>query len=334
MKNLDLTTELPPSRLKLAPQVFQRKFLDALAIATPNYPFDHYRLYPSTRPVAWREYRLARLRDSLHDEESVFFGDLDGECPLLLGCKTSQWDLEHFGFKMSKVHWMVGGGHPRHAEKLERLLDQCLAFLVAQKVRFVSARLDSDDLQCIHALERAGFRYYETMLWPVVPTANLPFAQPSNVRFFRDSDLDRFIEIAEHHQYTRGHFYTDPCFDRKTVDAMYVKWIRTSHRNKEPITVIEVDGRVVGGFVFRNDPLLAAHMGYRYGRMHLLTLDSSVRGKGLGLALFQGSMRLMAEAGCQWIDSGYAGKNHLSARLHSKSGFYSVYEELTFHRWL
>ena len=36
----------------------------------------------------------------------------------------------------------------------------------------------------------------------------------------------------------------------------------------------------------------------------------------------------------QYVDSGYASKNHLSARLHSLFGFYSVFEEITLHFWI
>jgi hypothetical protein len=38
--------------------------------------------------------------------------------------------------------------------------------------------------------------------------------------------------------------------------------------------------------------------------------------------------------GGEYVDSGYATKNHASAKLHTENGFYSTYEEVTLHKWL
>ncbi len=321
-------------RLHLPAHVSLEDFMAALSAAVPDYRFDQYRLYPSTNKAAWHGYRRARIVDSLEDPESLFWGDVVDGYPLLIGCTLPRWDEEHFGFRMAKINWMISQDTPQAAEVTQTLLERCIAALSSRDVKFVSARIDGDDLQNIHILERNRFLYYEAMIWPVVESTRLPFQKEARVRLIQDSDIPRVLEIVQHHQYKRGHLYTDPRFDPKTVDAMYVKWIQTSLKNKDPITVIEHEGQVVGSFAFRMDASLSSHLGYQYGRMKLLTLDPSFRGKGLGLAFFQGSMLLIAQLGSQWIDSGYASKNHISARVHAKSGFQSVYEELTFHRWL
>jgi L-amino acid N-acyltransferase YncA len=115
---------------------------------------------------------------------------------------------------------------------------------------------------------------------------------------------------------------------------MYAKWVQTAWKNQDFIGIVEDDGRVAGYFVCKMDQDLSDALGFKYGRMRSLALDGKIRGKGLGIALFEGVMILMKELGAEYIDSGYASKNHVSARLHVKTSFYSVYEEVTFHQWL
>jgi L-amino acid N-acyltransferase YncA len=321
-------------QLRIPSHISAETFINTLSESIAEYRFDHYRLYPAKNKNAWQKYLLARLFDAFQNEESIFFGDLVDKKPVLVGCKIPRWDEEHFNFRMGKVNWMLGGKSSIENEAMGHLLEKSISYFIEHNVKLVVVRIDSDDLQNIHHLEKQHFQFYETSVSPVVECARFPFNNQTHVRFLRETDIDRVLEIVEHHQYKRGHFYCDERMDHKKVDSMYVKWIQTSLRNKEPIVVIEDEGRVVGSFGIRLDPSLSTHLGYQYGRMHLLTLDPAVRGKGLGLALFQGSMILMAQMGCQWIDSGYTSKNLISARLHNKSGFHTVFEEVIFHRWL
>jgi L-amino acid N-acyltransferase YncA len=115
---------------------------------------------------------------------------------------------------------------------------------------------------------------------------------------------------------------------------MYEKWIRTSWKNKEPIAVIENDEDVVGYFVFLMDEELSKALGYRYGRMRSLSMDSAARGKGLGADLFRSVMALIGRMGGQYIVSEYPLRNFVSARLHTKNLFYPVHEKVLLHLWL
>ena len=150
----------------------------------------------------------------------------------------------------------------------------------------------------------------------------------------REPDLPEVLRMAATNQYQRGHFHCDEKFDRAKVDALYAKWVLTTWTKKEPVAVIEHAGKVCGYFVFGIDESLSSAMGYKYGRLRSLTLDAATRGLALGRKLFAGTLALIAEAGGQYIDSGYATKNHGSARLHVQTNFYSAYEEVTLHKWL
>jgi L-amino acid N-acyltransferase YncA len=118
------------------------------------------------------------------------------------------------------------------------------------------------------------------------------------------------------------------------VNDLYAKWVESSFERNEPIVVVENEGIVRGYFIIFFDENLSSSLGFKYGRMRSLALSAEVRGKGLGKNLFLGAINLMKKNGVGYIDSGYSTKNYLSAKLHTLNNFYSVYEEITLHKWL
>jgi L-amino acid N-acyltransferase YncA len=300
----------------------------------PSYCFDQYMFYPAVDETCWQKYLLKRLSDSFQDEESSFFFEVVGGLPFLLGCRIPRWDREHFGFGMAAISWLLCHGREMSDTVMEELLDDCISFLRGKDVKFVSAHISGDDIRGLHLLESKGFRYYQTTVYPVASCADLAHETGPDVRLWQESDLPAIIQIAKNHQFSRGHFYCDDKFDKKTVDSMYEKWIRTSWKNKEPVAVIESDGDVVGYFAFLMDDELSKALGYRYGRMRSLSMDSAARGKGLGADLFRAVMSLIGGMGGQYIISEYPLKNFVSARLHTKNLFYPVHEKVLLHLWL
>ena len=115
---------------------------------------------------------------------------------------------------------------------------------------------------------------------------------------------------------------------------MYEKWIRTSWNSKEPIAVIEYEGKVAGYFAFMMDDELSRATKYKYGRMTSIAIDASIRCKGLGSSLFKSVISIIGERGGQYVASEYPLKNYSSARLHTKNLFYTVHEKVLLHLWL
>jgi len=148
------------------------------------------------------------------------------------------------------------------------------------------------------------------------------------------SDFDRVIDIASSSAYHRSHYHCDDGFDKRHADRLLAKQIESAWAKDEPIAIIESEGGVVGFFAFKIDKQLSEALGYTYGRMKNLAMDSRSQSRGLGAGLFSGTMSLMKKMGAEYIDSGYSSKNHVSARLHARHAMYSVYEEATFHLWL
>lgn len=297
-----------------------------------DYPFDHYRLYPSRKRDGWTELLRRRLLAAEADPERRLFFVADQHGQALICLRASSWDKEHFGFGLGTIELLFAGGL---GAAFRECLSQTLASCEEQQLRFVSARINGDQLGPIHALEAEGFRYFENIIWPVADCrkedANLG---ELGVRLLVDEDLEQVAAIARSNQYQRGHYHCDPGFSRSQVDSLYERWVRSAHAQKKPILVVEEEGLAVGYFVLDLPAELSACLGCAYGGMRSLGLSAASRGKGLGRRLFRGAVAWLRDQGCDFVDSGYASKNHLSARLHQGAHFNSVYEEVTMHRWL
>ncbi|MDG6220478.1 MAG: GNAT family N-acetyltransferase [Candidatus Thermoplasmatota archaeon] len=309
-------------------EVQKMSIMKILKNALPNYPYDQYRNYPSKRKGAWQSFFIYRLEGFLKSEEwTFFFSDVSAN-PALIGCRISSWDEEHFGIRMASIYIFKGND----MAIIDDMLDYCLKYLRKMGVDFVSTRINSDNMAAIHSFQEFGFKYIETIIWPVLKISHPP---PSgDVRMMTEADLDRVVEIASTSSFQRSHFHCDNRFPRDMVNSMHAKWVTTSWEKKQPVAIIDYKGSVAGYFAFRLDDALSDAMGYRYGRMHNLALDPKFRGRGLGERLFNGTIAIMSEMGVEVIDSGYTSKNHISAKLHTKHGFTSVYDEITMHRWL
>ncbi len=296
--------------------------------AFPGYRHDQYRHYPSKKKNGWIANALAWLDQTMADPEYLFFY----EAPSLLACRVSRWDEEHFGFKMAMISLIITKDTDGSTEG--KLLDECTSLLRKRGVKFVSARIAGDEVATIHAFEERGFRYYETIIWPVLSLEGKERHPDPDVRPMTDVDLERVLEISGNHQFKRSHYHLDGGFNSKKVDGMHAKWASTSWLNREPSAVIKIDGKVAGYFAFKMDKKLSEALGLSYARIRSYALDPAYRGKGIGKRLFGGTIAMMAEMGTEVIDSGYASKNHKSARLHMQHGFESVHEEITLHLWL
>jgi L-amino acid N-acyltransferase YncA len=297
-----------------------------------GYQYDHYRFYPSIDPDGWMDLLLRRLQTLLDDDDVHLVYSEEGGGQALIAVRVSSWDMDHFGFSMATLALLFHNGG---ISALEDCLSRGYAHLAGLGVRFASVRINGDQLEAIHILGDHGFRYVENIIWPILNCSSSTSDFLSfGVREMQENDLSAAVSIAENSQYQRGHFHCDEGFAKDRVNGLYGKWVRSAWEEQRPIIIIEDGGRVAGYFVLDLLHGLSSALGTPYGGMRSLGVDLSARGKGLGHRLFRGAIAYLKSRGAEYIESGYASKNHVSARLHSRAGFYSVYEEVTLHRWL
>ncbi|MFA6127011.1 MAG: GNAT family N-acetyltransferase [Bacteroidales bacterium] len=298
-----------------------------------EYKFDQYYLYPSKSKNNWESFLIERIKVHLaiSENEIIYFFDQNQAC--LIGVRFSEWDKTHFGLAIAHVTiFYHTGGYSK--QSISGILRSLMKIFQIRSVGFVSIRINGDDLDFIHAFENAGFSYFENVIWPIKMRPQELILQPDEIRLIKENELPIVQGIASNFQYQRGHYHCEKAFDIQKVNSMYAKWVTSAWERKENIIVIQHDGQVAGYFISAIDEKLSKVLGYKYGRMKSLALDGSFRGFGLGKRLFNGTCQVLFTQGAEIIDSGYSTKNHISAKLHSQSGFYSVYEEVTLHKWL
>lgn len=298
-----------------------------------SYNYDQYILYPSKDINNWQELFIERLNRFVQKEENrllYFFKDRD-YC--LAGLRFSEWDKKHFGFSIININLFLHHQEYKN-DFIEIVAKQIVDYIKESSGKFISIRVNGDDLSAIHAFERSGFNYIEDVIWPVKVINISNVYRAENLRLMDVNDLPEVMRIASKHQYQRGHFHCDEKFDIAKVNAMYAAWVKSAWERKENIAIIEHQGKIAGYFISGIDTTLSKALGYKYGRMKSLALDGAYRGRGYGKKLFEGTCKLLADQGAEIIDSGYSTKNHLSAKLHNQNNFYSVYEEITLHKWL
>lgn len=291
--------------------------------------FDPFLAYPALpgEPPLWQTYWRTRLARLAADPQVRFLAS----DAVILAVRDSEWDRSHFGIGMATLHVLLAAEVPDLDLQLAELLRAHRELLRSREVRFVSTRVHGDHLRVLHALEDHGYRYVDNVIWPVATTAHLPKVPDPRLRRMTEADLPRVVDLAQKWAYPRGHLYCNRGFAEHQVDAMYGKWLRTAWASQAPLAVIEHDGRVEGFFQFSVDPADQQPLGHRYGHVRLFVLSGEVRGRGMGQALVEGTMVLMAQMGATHIDSGYSTKNHVSARLHGRNRFASTHEEVTLH---
>ncbi|MBA2608653.1 MAG: hypothetical protein H0U92_06930 [Actinobacteria bacterium] len=312
--------------------------MPAIREALQGYPYDKFYSYPARRGEAgrpgWVRHFVSRLEEIADDSQWRMFGNVTSAGPLLLAARTARWDREHLGFPLSTISVLLAPDEPDLRTRTNALLRECLSHLVEAGVKFASARITGDHLDVAHAFEDAGFRYIETVVWPVASTENTAHPADARVRLLEDRDIELAANLAARHSYPRTRFYSDGRFAKQQIGQMYAGWVKTAWHAGDPVLVVESDGIPAGVFTCRMDSQLSADLGVMYGRMGILAVDAEQRGKGLGKALFHGCVCVLHKLGAQYVDSGYSTKNHVSARLHAREGFDSKYEETTFHLWL
>lgn len=301
--------------------------------AINSYIYFHYKNYPSKNKNDWINYFLYQLKKSFSNKNHYIFYEDSNDNPIFIIYHINKWDEKHFGIKMAKTVLVFSYPDVKTCV-LTDFLDKGIKYLNNLGIKFISARINGDNLSFINAHLENNFKYYETIIWPTLNTKkNNNNILPCQI-LTDDKRLNEVKNIAIKYQYQRGHFHCDSNFDKNKVNSMYSKWVESSFYSDDKICIIEDNSKIVGYFVCGIDSTLTEYFGYKYGRLKSLALNNKFRGRGLGTKLFNGTINYLIQEGCEYIDSGYATKNHLSSFLHSSNSFHSKYEEISLHYWI
>lgn len=231
---------------------------------------------------------------------------------------------ERFGVRVALVDALTTAG-------LEGVLARC----AAEGAALLIARCPARDLPAVHALEAAGARlmdtlvYYSRALGPDAPPLPPPPAEAA-IRAARPEDADRVeaIAAAAFAGYD-SHFHADPRLDRAACDAVYTSWARNSvlvPGVADAVLVAEVAG-ALAGFLTLKWAEAATGEGPLYG------VAPEFQGQGLGQALLHHGLRWFAARGAAGMQMSTQVTNARSQTAWIRQGFRPDHALYTFHRW-
>jgi ribosomal protein S18 acetylase RimI-like enzyme len=212
------------------------------------------------------------------------------------------------------------------AAELADILDACRA----ERVVFLIARCPVEDLKAAQAMEAAGFRLTDTLLYfardLTYPLPLLEDILPRPVRLV-EADAVGQIAAAAFHGYL-SHYHADSRLDPHQCDGVYQEWAYNScvSAAADTVLVTEHDGAISGFITLRR-------LNADEGDGPLYAVHPARQGRGIGRALMIAGMRWLAEAGVRRMTMSTQVTNRVSQKLWSRLGFEASSAVYTFHKW-
>jgi ribosomal protein S18 acetylase RimI-like enzyme len=254
------------------------------------------------------------------------------------GCavyKKLDWDSEHFGFNVGSLHYLISRelGYKKEVKVKERLLESFNGWCSDHAISFVSTRVDAADLSTLHALERAGFYYVETLLTFGYRIGGGTLTEPLRpVQPFQQTEVDELAKIAAN-SFVQDRFHSDPYLDPEKSNELYRKWVINSCRGRAQEVLVVRDGGRPVGFITCQIEDLREPLGIKFGIIDLIAVSPENRGRNLGTDLVRGSLRWFAQQGVDIVRVGTQAANIAGVNMYLQSGFKLVHSELTLHKW-
>lgn len=228
-------------------------------------------------------------------------------------------DSDRFGVAVGKVQLAS------HAD-LAAALDDARA----EGLDLLIARTSANDLAAAHALEDAGFRLMDSILYFRRPLADPSPPAADFVRLARLSDVDAVVAVAQmaFHDYP-GHYRSDPRLPRELADGIYPDWARRSLTDQptvaDRVLVAEVDGEIAGFGALKFQGEVAD--GTLFG------VAPAWRGRGVYRELLLAALDAARVAGCTVMEYSTQLTNIPAQRTITRLGFTLDHAVFTFHRW-
>jgi ribosomal protein S18 acetylase RimI-like enzyme len=238
-------------------------------------------------------------------------------------CELLGWDTRFFGVRVARVV-----GYSLDEAAARRALDWC----AAERVDCLYFLCDAGSEESVAAAERHGFglkdvRLTYRRLEPALADAVPELPPGIQMRPARPDEAPVLEAIAEG-SYTDSRFYFDRRFPRALADELYRVWVRQSVAGQaDVVLVLEDRGRAVG--------FITCHLegDGRTGRCGLSGLDPGLRGRGLGLRMYEAALRWFAARGVELVVYVTQARNIRAQRLFQRLGFLSHSTQLWYHKW-
>lgn len=309
-----------------------------------RYPFQPYWWIRQVNRQSQQNLMRRQLQKQVGNETAVILGAYANGEPTLTGFATMAplaWDTEHFGINVWRVSNLGVWGSPSQQRKAAGTLAQKLVHEARQQhAATLHALATLNDLTVIHALEHAGFRIMESQVFWLFDLQHQPIPEPKTTATFRPhrpADVEILVSLARQ-VYTPipNRFHADPHLPQAACDDLYAKWLRNSCSGEvaDYISVIEVDGKVVGYGTLRFLDDQDGLCNVRLGQFMLGAIDPSFRQKGLHDDLLRSMLVWLKEHKTDVAFVGTQSNNAAAQSGMARMGWRPVSAGLSLHAWL
>ena len=240
-----------------------------------------------------------------------------------MSIQISEWDTNHFGFKIAKLLYVKDQSHIQKGILESRL----------QGVKLLISRCPTNDFGWIHELERRGFQLMDTIIYYSIDLTDYQIPEPKyQARQATDNDIPAVRWIArESFKGYNSHFHADPELDKKKCDEVYELWAVNSFYDKnlaDYVQITEIDGQAA---MFNTIKLKDND---KIGEIALSAAHPGMRGKGVYRDSIIHGIRWIKQHGCQKLEISTQITTTNVQRSWARLGFGIDRSFYTFHHWI
>jgi hypothetical protein len=224
--------------------------------------------------------------------------------------QISEWDTNHFGFKIAKLLYTKAPSHIQKAIQESKRIGS----------KLLISRCPTDDFGWIHELERRGFQFMDTIIYYSIDLTDYQMPEPKyQAREATDNDIPAVRWIArESFKGYISHFHADPELDKKKCDENL-----SNH-----IIVIEIE-RMLAAFL-----TIKVKDHGKIGETVLSAVDPLVRGKAVYTDIIIHGLKWISSQGCTKFETSTQIINTSVQKAWARLGSSIDRSYYTFHLWL
>jgi ribosomal protein S18 acetylase RimI-like enzyme len=211
-------------------------------------------------------------------------------------------------------------------------LPDVLRFCRDNRVQMLVARCPSDDLPAAQAIEGAGGRLMDALVY-YVRDLERPFPEEkpgAPVRPLRPDDGPGVSRVAaESFRNYIGHYHADPLLERAKCDEVYVSWAERSCVDRavaSTVLVVEESARIAGF-------LTLLERSPEEQEIILNGVDPALQRRGIYRALVRAAMSHAQRSGARRLTVSTQLINTVVQKTWTKLGFEPLRSYYTFHLW-
>lgn len=262
-------------------------------------------------------------------------GHVDG----FLLVENSPWDSNHFGINIGKMRLALFNPNIDF-EGRRYLFRNMMDKAASQGLDLITCRVDFNDLQTVHALEKEGGMLADILLTFYINLNNANYARDyfesvkSTLNFdiatADVADTEALSQIGRE-TFENDHFHSDHRLPKEKCDELYANWISNSVKgNADKVFVAKKYNMPIGFIACKIEKV---NDKYCYGVIDLIGVNKEFQGMGAGSSLVTEALKWFS----RYTASVYVGtqaQNTQAIRLYENKGFRHVFSEATLHLWI